>query len=317
MNKCYLIVFLFFFACSQNEGKLKQQSLPKQTSGMLVVGIAQDAGYPQANCEKDCCKSVWNDPSKRKMVSCLAIVDPPKKAFWLIDATPDFKDQVQMVKKSFPNSEMKLAGVLLTHAHIGHYTGLVHLGREAMGAKEVPIYAMPKMKSFLEENGPWSQLVKLQNISIKTLKVDSVFNLNSNFSIQALQVPHRDEFSETVGFVVKTKSKEVLFIPDIDKWEKWEEDINAWIEKVDMAFLDGSFYENGEIPVRDMNQIPHPFITESMERFKDMELVEKNKIQFIHLNHTNPALRKGSKAFNQILESGFRLAEEGQFVEMN
>ena len=43
-----------------------------------------------------------------------------------------------------------LSGVFLTHAHIGHYTGLMNFGNEAMGTKELPVFCMPKMKSFFK-----------------------------------------------------------------------------------------------------------------------------------------------------------------------
>eukprot|EP00957_Ditylum_brightwellii_P156501 11911053-Ditylum_brightwellii.AAC.1 len=64
-------------------------------------------------------------------------------------------------------------GIFLTHAHIGHYTGLMYLGREALGAVDVPVYAMPRMRSFLKNNGPWSQLVSLGNINIQNLEEKS------------------------------------------------------------------------------------------------------------------------------------------------
>jgi len=238
------------------------------------------------------------------------LVDPKSNQFWIFDATPDFKFQLQKVKEMLPES--KLSGIFLTHAHIGHYTGLMHLGREVMGANQVPVFAMPRMKSFLENNGPWSQLVNLNNIEIHTLNADSTIILNDKFQITPLQVPHRDEFSETVGFSISLDQKKALFIPDIDKWHLWDRSITEQIQSHDIAFLDGSFYQNGEISGRDMSNIPHPFITESMETFKALEVSEKLKINFIHFNHTNPVLQKESDAFQTVIKNGFQIAEEGQ-----
>ena len=67
-------------------------------------------------------------------------------------------------------------------------------------------------------------------------------------------VPHRDEFSETVGFEIKGENKTAVFIPDIDKWSKWNSDLKELIKRVDYAFLDATFYKNGEIPSRDMSE---------------------------------------------------------------
>jgi len=60
-----------------------------------VLGIAQDAGYPQADCQKACCRPAWDNPAKRRMVSCLVISDRQAGKAWLLDATPDFREQLQ------------------------------------------------------------------------------------------------------------------------------------------------------------------------------------------------------------------------------
>ena len=306
-----LLLTLIFFQCNEpSDSKIELPTVP-ESSFLMVLGIAQDAGFPQADCQKDCCKAVWNGEAHLEFVSCIALVDPQNDLFWIFDATPDFKFQMQKVQDLVPGS--KLAGIFLTHAHIGHYTGLMHLGREVMGAKNVPVFAMPKMKSFLENNGPWSQLVTLQNIDIQPLANDSTIFLNDQFKITPLQVPHRDEFSETVGFSIEFNQKKALFIPDINKWEIWDRSITEEIVAHDIAFLDGSFYQNGEIPGRDMSEIPHPFISESMKIFENLSAKDKSKVNFIHFNHTNPVLKKDSEAYESVLKNGFRIAEEGQF----
>ena len=63
--------------------------------------------------------------------------------------------------------------------------------------------AMPKMSLFLENNGPWSQLIQEKNIQINKLKNDSIQTLSKYISIKPILVPHRDEFSETVGYLIK------------------------------------------------------------------------------------------------------------------
>ncbi len=248
------------------------------------------------------------------MVSCIAVVDPSSSQCWMLDATPDFPEQQHRVQQVVPGKRMNLAGIFLTHAHIGHYTGLIHLGREVMGAAAIPVYAMPRMAGFLENNGPWSQLVALKNIEIRHLRADSAVVLNERLRITPLLVPHRDEFSETVGYKIEGPDKSLLFIPDIDKWERWERDINSLVGEVDFALLDGSFYKNGEIPGRDMGQIPHPFIEESLARFGKLPAMERAKIRFIHFNHTNPVLRGNSEATQSVLGQGFGLAKEGERI---
>ncbi len=282
---------------------------------VLVLGVAQDAGYPQAGCRKACCQPVWTDPGRRRFATSLAIVDPDSHQRWLVDCTPDFREQLRLLDRlAPPPGPAPIDGILLTHAHVGHYAGLIHLGREVIGAEGVPVHAMPRMRRFLKDNGPWSQLVSLGNIRLQPLKPAGEFRLNGRIRIRPLLVPHRDEFSETVGFVIRGPSRAVLFLPDIDKWEKWDTSVEDVLAEVDVAFVDGTFYANGEIPGRDMSLIPHPFIEESLARFRRLPQREREKVRFIHMNHTNPALQPDSAAARTIRQTGARVAEQEERI---
>ena len=278
---------------------------------IVVLGIAQDGGSPQSGCEKSCCKDLWNSDEKER-VSCIGIVDPKSGKSWIIDATPDFSEQYRIITKE---NHTELAGIFLTHAHMGHYTGLLHLGREVMGAKDIPVFAMPKMKEFLESNSPWDQLVSLNNIEIQLMKNDKEIKLADGLFIEPFLVPHRDEYSETVGYKIIGVNKSVLFIPDIDKWEKWDQDIFEVIKHIDIALLDGTFYSQGELPNRDMSEIPHPFIVESMETLYPLNTPNRNKVHFIHFNHSNPAIKIGT-ASNLIRSNRFNVAREGMIFPL-
>ncbi len=276
---------------------------------VIVLGIAQDGGAPHAGCIKTCCAERWDDPEKRFRVSCLGIVDPQTNEAWMIDATPDFPKQYHVLTQ---NGNYNLKGIFLTHAHMGHYTGLMHLGREVMGAKSLPVYVMPRMKTFLESNGPWDQLVTLGQIDLRPMKNKSTQPLNERISVNPFLVPHRDEYSETVGYRVVGPSRSLVYIPDIDKWENWDRDIGEVILENDYILIDGTFFGDGEIPNRSMEEIPHPFIIESMERFDNLSEEEKLKIRFIHLNHTNPALNNESAERKSMNLKGFKVARRNE-----
>lgn len=278
---------------------------------VVVLGVAQDGGAPHAACEKTCCINKWNNPNLHNKVSSIGIVDPVTNEVWMIDATPDFAEQLHFLTS---NNIRELKGIFLTHAHIGHYTGLMHLGREVMGAKSTVVNVMPKMESFLRNNGPWSQLVDLKNISLSRLIDSKKVYLNTRLSITPFKVPHRDEFSETVGYRIEGPSKSLVFIPDIDKWNKWQTDIIDIVENSDYSLLDGTFYDINELPGRDMSQIPHPFIVETMKIFKNSD--KKDSIFFIHLNHTNPALDNSSNEFQNIIDSGFNITQRGNKLNL-
>lgn len=291
---------------------------------IVVLGVAQDGGYPHAGCRRACCEAAWGDASLRRGVACVAIVDPVSGQRWIIDATPDFPEQLRALDDLAPLATQAgatgagaapgpgLAGILLTHAHIGHYTGLMHLGREVLGARGVPVYAMPRMREFLAKHGPWDQLVRLGNIELRPLAAGQPVALNERLTATPIVVPHRDEYSETVGFRIAGPRRSVLYVCDTDKWEEWSAPIETLLGQVDVAYLDGTFYAEGELPGRSMAEIPHPFIQESLRRFAPLAPEERAKIRFIHLNHTNPALRAGGEARRQIERAGLRVAEVGE-----
>lgn len=284
---------------------------------LVVLGIAQDAGYPQAGCRKACCVRAWRETRLKRHVACLAIVDPQTKQRWFVDCTPDFREQLRKLDAiAPPRNSVGVDGVLLTHAHIGHYSGLMQLGREVMGTRDVPVYVMPRMKRFLASSGPWNQLVTARNIQLRDLADGAPLKLNERIRVTPFLVPHRDEYSETVGFRIQGPSRTAVYLPDIDKWDRWETDIDGVIRSADVAYLDGTFYANGELPGRDMSKIPHPFIAESLQRFAKLPESERGKVRFLHFNHTNPVLDPRSRAADRVRESGCRVAREGERFEL-
>ncbi|MFK7831781.1 MAG: MBL fold metallo-hydrolase [Winogradskyella sp.] len=307
-----LILCISAFSCTSS---IAEKNLNPYKQYITVLGIAQDAGYPQINCEKECCAAYYKSEESKKLVSCLGLIDLEAKQKWLFDATPNIGEQTEILKKDHLDNGYIIDGVFLTHAHIGHYTGLMYLGLEALGSDKIPVYVMPRMKNYLETNGPWSQLVNKNNIELQRLKNDSTINLNNRLEVKPILVPHRDEYSETVGYKIIGKNKTALFIPDIDKWEKWERNIIEEVKKVDYAFLDASFFRDGELN-RDMSEIPHPFTTETTTLFQDEDLVTKNKIYFIHFNHTNPTIRDKNALKDSIQSLGFKFAKEGDNFQL-
>lgn len=283
---------------------------------LVVLGIAQDGGVPQAGAYAE---PGWKDPAFRRHVVCLGLVDPASGERWMFEATPDFREQLTMFHEAAgpapATAPRPLSGIFLTHAHIGHYTGLMFLGLESMGARGQPVYATPRMRQFLETSGPWSQLVSKGNIELRTLEAGTPVALNERLRVTPFLVPHRQEFSEVVGFKIEGPRRKALFIPDIDSWTQLDATgvrIEDLIAEVDIAYLDGTFYANGELPGRDMSGFPHPFIAASMERFAPLPATERAKIHFIHLNHTNPALWPGTDSRRAAEHAGFAVASEGE-----
>ena len=257
-------VLLGLSACQQKVVEEEASVEPQCPVSLFVLGVGQDGGKPQAGNPQD---PAWADPSLKRFATSLALIDrrgdAPKR--WLFEATPDFREQLQALDQFAPvNRQVGLNGIFLTHAHIGHYAGLMFLGHESIGAENISVYAMPRMADFLAENGPWSQLVKYHNILLAIMEDGAGEQLAEDIKVTPFLVPHRQEFSEVAGYRIEGPNKSALFIPDIDSWEDWDEEgvrIEDVIAGVDYAFIDATFYANGEIPGRDMSGFPHPFVS--------------------------------------------------------
>lgn len=277
---------------------------------VIVLGIAQDGGYPQIACQKSCCKEVWNKIKKRNYVSSIALIDHTAKEWYLFDATPDLPEQLQLMSTITMGALPYLPkAIFITHAHMGHYTGLMYLGREALGAKSISVYCPPRLSQFLVGNGPWSQLVSLNNIILMPLS--SEVDLSNGIKIKHELVPHRDEYSETVAYYIHTAKKKYIYLPDIDKWHKWSTNIVDLVSHYDIAFLDATFNDASELAFRNIGEVPHPFVSETSKLFDATSVLQRSKIHFIHLNHTNELLRDKS-LIKQLKTKGYRIAEQGR-----
>jgi pyrroloquinoline quinone biosynthesis protein B len=296
----------------------KQRSESQDTTSPVlikVLGTAQDGGIPHAGCYCPHCQQARREPHLARLISSLAILDLSERQFFLVDATPDIRRQSEMVCQRLglnpSGSKVPPDGILLTHAHIGHYTGLMFYGYEAMSTHRVPVYCSQRMAQFLKDNGPWSQLVSLENIWIHILDLDKESRINSRISVIPFRVPHRDEYSDTLGFQIIGPHKKLLYIPDIQKWNVWTRSIQEEVKKVDYALLDGTFFSPDELPGRDLTKIGHPFIQDSMRILQKVVEEGKPQIHFTHLNHSNLALNPEGTARKEIEKMGFGLASDG------
>ena len=232
---------------------------------------------------------------------------------WRDDATPAIGEQLRLLDDLAPRpiDDSAIDGILLTHGHLGHYTGLVQLGREALAANGVPVWAQPRLRSVLASDAPWSLLVEHGHVVLR----DDPIDLGGGLSVEALPVPHRDEISETVAYRVTGPSQSVLWLPDIDSWDAWDRDIVEEVAAVDVAFVDATFFDDGELE-RDMSVIPHPRVVDTVRRFVDRAPELAARVRLVHLNHTNPVLREGFAARAFVEAAGMSVAFPGERISL-
>lgn len=279
---------------------------------LQVLGIMQDAGLPQLGCPQSCCMQEGK-LRERVPVVALGITQSDPKQGVLIEATPDIGSQWQRFMSI--NQGKEPSYIFITHAHMGHYSGLLQLGREARNTKGVTVYGHPTLIDFLQRDQPWKQLVALKNILPKPIRDRETIQIGQ-LSIRALVVPHRDEISATYAYILEGPTKRALFLPDIDKWEKWTVSIDSLLQQVDIAFLDATFFDGSELPGRNLSEIPHPTVRETMERAQSWPQSVRQKLRLIHFNHTNPLLQEGSAAFKNLAAFGFQLSRVGDSIQL-
>ena len=283
--------------------------LYSQSEYIYILGNTQDAGLPHIGCQHPFCEDSFNVYEEHYTTS-IAVVNSDLKKYILFEATPDITFQLNNLKKNIFDEFLLPESIYITHAHIGHYTGLMYFGREALGSKGLLVKVLPRMSNFLQNNGPWSQLVDINNIKIKEINFGSSTNELNNINVTPIQVPDRDEYSETAGYIIKGKNKKALFIPDIDKWEKWDRDLSQLAKEFDFLLIDATFYDSKEIN-RDISEIPHPLVTETINLLSGLDLEIRNKVYFIHMNHTNMMLDPKSSLSEYIGGMGFNIARLG------
>jgi pyrroloquinoline quinone biosynthesis protein B len=296
---------------------------PPPRPRIVALGTVQDGGMPQIGCDCAHCSAARKNPALARHVASLAIYIPKTDHVYLVDATPDLPAQIEQIHTFHHHPEGKVDrapvdGVLLTHAHIGHYLGLAYFGFETLNTKGIPVWVSPRMAEFLRSNGPWSQLVRLGNITLKEIQPGLSFELEEGVSIKAFPVPHRDEYTDTLAFLIRGPHKTLLYVPDTDSWKAWPTSLPEVVaaEKVDVALLDATFYSAEELPDRDVSKIKHPLMTDTMDLLEPVLKAGKLRVYFTHMNHTNPALDNGGAARKAIEARGFKVLAEGQEIDL-
>ena len=285
-----------------------------QSEYIYVLGNVQDAGLPHIGCKHEFCKEKFNE-FEEYFTTSIAVIDPINNKYLLFEATPDLPYQLNYLDKKLFNNFSLPESIFITHAHIGHYAGLMYFGREALGSRDLKVNVLPKMANFLKTNGPWSQLVEINNIKIQEINFGQKTNHLSHISVMPIKVPHRDEYTETAAYVIIGKNKKALFIPDIDKWEKWSKNLIELVKEYDYLLLDATFYDSKEIN-RDISEIPHPLVSETIGLLDNLTTKDKSKVYFIHMNHTKMMLDPKSNLSKYVTSKGFNIARLGLKLDL-
>ena len=272
----------------------------------MVLGSGQDGGIPHTGCHCAVCRRARRDKRYRRLAPSVALFDQEAGCCYLIDASPDFKAQIDLIRKEVPRvgrgSKIPVSGILLTHAHYGHIAGLLELGKEVLNEKGVPVFCTAAMGRFLSASPPFSHLAKDGNITIREV-APGVKILLGDAGVTPIEVPHRNEIADTVGYIVEARSR-AAYLPDADRWT---DETLAEMRGSDVALIDGTFHSPAELP--DYESVPHPTIRETIELLEGTA----TEVYFTHINHTNPVNRRGPE-LRALEGKGFKIAHDGMIL---
>ena len=295
---------------------------------VVVLGYAQDGGVPQLGCRCPRCQQAHL--SGRIHTASLAIISKHGDDVHslVIDTGPDFRTQYEETLDLLARQPGSLAealqqrrkgpnpvdAVLLTHLHMGHFTGLLELGLEVVNGRDIPLYCTAPVAQFLAENAPWSQLLERNNVLPHVIRPGEVFAPAPGLTAEAYPVPHRNEYGDTVGFRIALRGgKSLLYIPDADSWDEMEPPLVQLVNEADYALLDGTFFSAHELGGREQSQVPHPPVKETANLLAS----RASHVFFTHLNHTNPLLDTTSHQRQWLEAQGFSVLFARQVLDLN
>lgn len=278
---------------------------------VVILGTAQDGGVPHAGCLCVNCMAARNSGERRLPVS-LGIISGDDLA--IVDATSAFEEQVFKLWSRTPASKTHAherfrppGTVILTHAHTGHYVGLWQLDRSVLSADAVKVLGPPLTIGLLQNNEPWVQMAADGFMTLEPVTHDTPIEPLPGVQVTLIEVPHRSEWAtDTAALRIQGPRGSLLYLPDIDSWDAWDRDVGAMVRDVDVALLDGCFWQ---APSR--AGVPHPPILETMDRLQHLVDARTSRVVFTHLNHSNPAITPNSEERALLDRRGFEIAAEG------
>ncbi|MEZ5066393.1 MAG: MBL fold metallo-hydrolase [bacterium] len=273
----------------------------------VVLGTAQDGGYPHVGCGCEACSRAVAEPTRARRVACLGLVT--SKGAALVDAGPDLPSQWRELAghaRRAVNEPPR--AILVTHLHAGHILGLPLLGREGWGGTGTPVWATEDCLAALEENQPFARLFQEGHLAARVLHLGWDTSLD-DLVIQPIPVPHRAEVGDTVAYRIEGPERSILYAPDLDLLTP---ELLGHLKSVDLALLDGTFFRKRELRRDDANSVPHPAIADTMSAVARAG----TRIWFTHLNHTNPAIDPDSRERRAVEALGMRIAEDGDVIEL-
>ena len=288
---------------------------------VTILGIAQDAGIPQAGCSCERCSNAHDNPELKRYPVSIGVegLDGSKH---LIEVTKNLSEQLRLWSGN--NIEQKIFipdSVTITHLHLGHIEGIGQFGKPVMGLKELPIYLSQMNNDSIQKRNDIRLMIEEGNIRLLSRNHFQPTN-DCGFTLEFISIPHRSELGDTSAILIKGPKKNLLFMPDQDSWSDTLDSFSVrsirellTSLRIDIALVDGTFWNLNELPGRDLSKIPHPTIEDSIH-YLGMKKINDPDISFIHLNHSNPVNDHNSEERKLVESYGWSICERNDTLSI-
>ena len=283
-------------------------------TSVTLLGTAQDGGVPQPGCTAACCMNQFGGVVRTRHPVALGVTDG-RGGRHLFEATRALSAQLDLWASADGGPLDKLDSIWLTHGHLGHVEGLGQFGCEAWGVQNIPLHASQSMLDFVKANPMWRPLITDGNLSPKPFSTDVPVEIMPSLTVTPIQVPHRDEHTDTHAFLLAGENRRLLFLPDHDSWEMTldihgADDPRAWFRslRADIVLLDGTFWSSSELGGK-AGEIGHPPVKETLELLDNRRPGDPQVI-FIHLNHSNPLHEEKSAESAHLRALGWEIGRQ-------
>jgi pyrroloquinoline quinone biosynthesis protein B len=290
-----------------------------------LLGTAAGGGFPQWNCNCQCCAIARRDPSRAKPRTQSSVaVSGDGKRWLLLNASPDVRAQIESFPALLPTSEevrgTSIAGVCLTDADLDHTLGLLIL-REG---PPLTVYATKYVEAALREQlNLGSVLSNYAGIEWREPNGEVAGLRFSAFAVPGSGPRYARTLSQepaVVGyrFVDSSTQGRLVYIPHI---AAFDDAVMSQLRECDVLLIDGTCWSDDEIPscgvsqttAREMGHLPVGGEDGSLRFTASLPI--KRRI-YVHLNNTNPMLLEDSLERREVEDAGAEIGFDGMNIQI-
>jgi pyrroloquinoline quinone biosynthesis protein B len=303
----------------------------------VVLGAAAGGGFPQWNSNAEACRRAraGDAGARARTQASLAVSGDGGERWFLINASPDLREQIQAQKILHPRQGLRsspIEGIILTGADVDAIAGLLHL-RERQA---FTLYGSDRVLGVLKANPIFGVLseecVKREPVPLdrpfRPLHVDGS---GSGLEVELFDVPGKVALyletghnaqelagkpGDTVGVEIRQGARRLVYIPGCSRMTN---DLRKRLAGASVVLFDGTLWQDDEmirlgLGPKTGQRMGHMSVSDpdgTIVAFRDIPV--RRKI-LIHINNSNPILLDDSAERRQLAGEGWEVAYDGMEV---